>query len=98
VFAVTVTAMPAVDQASAARSSGPEQAVRGGRGNGVKIVRTHHLVSVTIVAAVFIFALAEQAFADAGTLAAVAEWVPARVLLGLGGVVVAAVLTRGEIG
>ena len=49
-----------------------------------------------ILAVALVLALAEQAFADAGTLAAVADWAPARVLLGLGGVVLAAVLTRAQ--
>ena len=47
-----------------------------------------------ILAAALVFAFAEQAFADTGALAAVADWAPARILLGLGGVILAAVLTR----
>lgn len=57
-----------------------------------------YLAWAVIPAAFFLFASASTAFADGGTLAAVAGSLPARILLGLGGVAFAAALTRAQVG
>jgi hypothetical protein len=61
-------------------------------------MKVRHLARATVLAALLLFAFASQAFADTGSLAAVADWTPTRILLGLGGIAFAAALTRAQAG
>lgn len=55
-----------------------------------------NLISLALVTVVIVLATAHTAFADSGVWTAVAEWTPARVMLGAAGVLFAAGLTRAQ--